>query len=294
MVKTTLFVNNHIKGLLEVQEICSKENLLCGGTLISEETPIVDGYSYAISPCEAGFDYTISLFNKFDNVIFLKNHDNFPLAIMQKELEIIYNKSYKSNFPILDQDKLNFFGCSHTYGIGHDSSSTTYPAILSNLLDIEYNNYGLPGKGNYDIEDLLNSFTIQNAKVIVQFTDMYRIRYFYNDTLVQTPTHRAIPQIQNAILLSEENLFFNFTKIVERIVNRLREGNNQFLITFTHNIDSDYANKCLEFLFEFKEFRSMQGCPVDAGTDGIHFGIKTMELWAKQLYRAWVVLYGKE
>ena len=120
----------------------------------------------------------------------------------------------------------------------------------SNLLDIEYNNYGLPGKGNYDIEDAMNNFTIQNAKVIVQFTDMYRIRYFYNDTLVQTPTHRAISQIQHAILLSEENLFFNFTKIVERTVNRLREGNNQFLITFTHNIDSDYANKCLEFLFE--------------------------------------------
>jgi hypothetical protein len=38
----------------------------------------------------------------------------------------------------------------------------------------------------------------------------------------------------------------------------------------------------------------MQGCPVDAGTDGIHFGINTMELWAKQLYRAWVALYGKE
>ena len=294
MVKTTLFVNNHIKGLAEVQEICSKEKLQCGGTLTSKETPILEGYSYATSPCELGFDYTISLFDKFDQVRFLKNHNNFPVAIMQKELEIIYNKSYKSNFSILDQDKLNFFGCSHTYGIGHDSSSTTYPAILSNLLDIEYNNYGLPGRGNYDIEDLLNSFTIQNAKVIVQFTDMYRIRYFYDDTLVQTPTHRAIPQIQNAILLSEENLFFNFTKIVERIVNRLREGNNQFLITFTHNIDSDYTNKCLEFLFEFKEFRSMQGCPVDVGTDGIHFGIKTMELWAKQLYRAWIALYGKE
>jgi hypothetical protein len=216
------------------------------------------------------------------------------MVIMQIELEIIYNNSYRPQMPKLDLTKLNFFGCSHTYGIGHDSSSTTYPAILSNLLDIKYNNYGLPGKGNYDIEDAMNNFTIQNAKVIVQFTDMYRIRYFYNDTIVQTPAHRAIPQIQNAILLSEENLFFNFTKIVERIVNRLREGNNQFLITFTHNIDSDYANKCLEFLFEFKEFRSMQGCPVDASTDGIHFGINTMELWAKQLYRAWVALYGKE
>lgn len=294
MVKTILFVNNHLTDLLEVQEICSKENSQCGGTLFSKETQIVDGYSYTISPCEAGFDYTISLFNKFDKVIFLKNHNNFTVAMMQKELEIIYNNSYEPKFPNLDLTKLNFFGCSHTYGIGHDSPSTTYPAILSNLLDIEYNNYGLPSKGNYDIEDLLNNFTIQNAKIIIQFTDMYRIRYFHNDSLFQTPVHRGISQIQNAILLGEENLFFNFTKIVERIVNRLREGNNQFLITFTHNIDSDYQNKCLEFLFKFKEFRSMQGCCVDAGTDAIHFGPRSMELWAKQLYRAWVALYGKE
>jgi hypothetical protein len=293
MVNTVLFVNNHIKGLLEVQEICSKKNLQCGGTLFSKETPIVDGYSYAISPVEAGFDYTISLFNKFDNVVFLKNHDNFPVVIMQKELEIIYNNSYRPKFPNLDLTKLNFFGCSNTYGTGHDHPSTTYPAILSNMLGLEYNNYGLPGKGNYDIEDLLNTFSIKNSKLVIQFTDMYRIRYFYNDTLVQTPTHRAEKYIQHAILLNEENLLFNFKKLVERIVNRLREGNNQFLITFTPNVDSDmYANKCLEFLFEFKEFRSMQGCPVDFGTDGIHYGPKSMELWAKQLYRRWAELYA--
>jgi hypothetical protein len=303
MVKTVLFVNNHIKGLPEVQEICSKENLLCGGTLISEETPIVDGYSYAISPCEAGFDFTISLFNKFDNVIFLKNHDNFPLVIMQKELEIIYNRSYRIKFPRLHQNKINFFGSSETAGIGHEHESTTYPAVLSKLLGLEYNNYGLPGRGpgglplpgparsNYDIEDLLNTYTIENSKLVIQLTDIYRIRYFFNDTLVQTPIHRAEKYVQNAILAGEENLFFNFKKLVERIVNRLREGNNQFLLTFGHNIDSDYSIKCLEFLIEFEEFRSMQGCAVDLATDNLHLGIISHTLWAKQLYRRWTELY---
>jgi hypothetical protein len=289
-----LFVNDHLKGSAEVQEICSKENLLFGGTLTSEEISILEGYSYAISPCQAGFDYIISLFDKFDQIRFLKNHNNFPVEIMQKELEIIYNKSYKSNFPMLGQDKLNFFGCSHTYGSGHDHPSTTYPAILSNMLGLEYNNYGLPGQGNYDIEDLLNTFSIKNSKLVIQFTDMYRIRYFYNNELITTPVFRAEKYIQHAVLLNEENLLFNFKKLVERIVNRLREGNNQFLITFTHDIDVDDRIKCLEFLFEFKEFRSMQGCAVDLGTDGIHFGPKSMELWAKQLYRYWIELYGKE
>jgi hypothetical protein len=280
--------------LAEVEELCNKENLLCGGTLVSGDTLILNGYSYAISPCEAGFDYIISLFDKFDEVIFLKNHNNFAVLIMQKELEIIYKESYRDINPQLDQDKIHFFGCSHTYGQGHESLSTTFPSVLSSLLGIEYVNYGMPGRGNYAIEDLMNTFTILNSKIIVQFTDMYRIRYFYNDTLVQTPLHRADHHVHNAIFLSEENLFFNFKKIVERIVNRLREGNNQFLLTFTHNIDCDYTIKCLEFLFEFKEFRSMQGAAVDTAADNSHFGIISHKLWANRLYKRWIELYGKE
>lgn len=300
MVKTTLFVNNHFSDLTEIRDLCSKKNLLFGGVIISESTPILDGHSYTISPVEAGFDFTISLFDKFDDVIFLKNHDNFAVLIMQKELEIIYNKSYKSDWPMLDQSKINFFGTSHTAGIGHDNESTTYPAILSNLLGLEYNNYALPvrgplqyrTRGNYDIEDLMNTFTIENSKLVIQFTDMYRIRYLYNDTLIQTPIHYAEKAVQNAILLSEENLFFNFKKIVDRTVNRLRQGNNQFLLTFDHDINIDFSIKCLEFLCDFKEFRSLQGCAVDVGTDNVHFGPKSMELWAKQLYRRWMELYA--
>lgn len=293
MVKKVLFVNNHIQGLKEVQQICAAENLLCGGTLSSSETQILDQYSYAISPAEAGFDYVISLLNKFDHIIFLKNHNNFPVLIMQKELETIYNESYKHKLPELDKNVLHFFGCSHTYGIGHETLTTTYPAIMSNLIGLDYINHGLPGKGNYDIEDLLNNYLIKDPKLIIQFTDMYRIRYLHNSLLVQSPIHRADPLVQNPILVGEENLFFNFKKIVERVVNRLREGNNQFLITYTHNIDIEYSINCLEFLFKFKEFRSMQGCPIDSGTDGVHFGPETMKRWAHQLYRRWIELYGK-
>lgn len=212
---------------------------------------------------------------------------------MQTELEIIYKKSYRDICSKLDQNKIHFFGCSHTEGTGHESPSTTYPSVLSTLLNLEYVNHALGGKGNYDIEDLMNTFTIQNSKIVVQFTDMYRIRYFYDNILFQSALHRADPCVHNPIFLSEENLFFNFKKIVERIVNRLREGNNQFLITFSHNIESDYSIKSLEFLLEFKEFRSMQDCAIDVGTDNVHFGIITHKLWANRLYKRWVELYGQ-
>ena len=264
--------------------------------LFSADTPILPNKDYAIGPCEAGFAYTLSLFDKFDEVIFLKNHDSKSVLIMQHELEIIYKNRYHADLPNLDQGKLNFFGCSHTAGVGHDSAETTYPSILSDMLGLKYNNYGLIGRGNYDIEDLLNTFTIKNSKLVIQFTEMHRIRYSYDNKLIQTAIHwkTVDTTILNPIILGDENLFFNFTKIVERVVNRLREGNNKFILTFTHDISDDYSVRCLEFLCSFKEFRSMQGCATDVGTDGVHFGPKTMKSWANQLCTKWTELYGKE
>ena len=249
-----LFVNNHIKGLQAVQEICSKENLLCGGTLISKETPILGGYSYAISPCEAGFDYTISLFDKFDEVIFLTDHDSDVVKLLQLELQkIVYQKekyivSYTSK--ILDQDKINYFGCSHTAGMGHNNQPTAYPDVLSKLLKCKYNNFGLPGQSNYAIEDLLNTYTIKNSKCVIQFTDMYRLRYMENNAVIGTGKSYDF-KWNISPFLKEENLFFNFRQLVIRIVNRLREGENKFIITHTANIDNEYAIKCTEFLYGF-------------------------------------------
>ena len=66
------------------------------------------------------------------------------------------------------------------YRLSFSVSGTIYVDVLSKLLKSEYNNFGLPGKGNYIIEDLLNTYNIKNSKLVIQFTDMYRIRYMEN------------------------------------------------------------------------------------------------------------------
>ena len=95
-------------------------------------------------------------------------------------------------------------------------------------------------------------------------------------------------------MFNEENLFFNFKKIVDRIVARLREGNNQFLLTYTNNIDNDWAIQANSFLHRYTEYCSAIGTQIDVAEDGAHYGIQSHSLWAERLYDKWIELYGKE
>lgn len=283
MVKMSkLFVVNHLKDNVKgtVQSILTSDQILLPGT------------DYKVSPIELGFDYVISLFDKFETVEFDTDHTNYSVLLHQSELQTIYaNKIKESTNQILDTNLLNFFGCSHTRGIGHVSKLTTYPNVLSELMLIDYNNFGLPGKGNYDIEDLLTLYSIKNSKLIIQFTDMYRVRYLHNGHLLQNGIYRI--NHNHPVLFSEENLFFNFKKIVNRIVTRLRDGNNQFLITYTNNIDNEWAVYANLFFHEYREYSSAVGTQIDVANDGAHYGINTHKLWADRLYKKWIELYGR-
>lgn len=248
--------------------------------------------NYKVSPIELEFDYVKSLLDKFDEVEFVKDHDNYCVKLRQEELEIIYRNNtttYTKN--LLDIDTMNFFGCSHTAGIGH-SNKTSFPDVLTSRLNILPTNFGLPGKGNYDIEDLLTTYSINNAKLIIQFTDIYRVRYLNNGKLIQNKIYNI--EHNHLVLFNEENLFFNFKKIVDRVVTRLREGNNQFLITYTNNIDNELAIQTNSFLHGYTEYSSAIGTQIDVAEDGSHYGIRSHKLWADRLYYKWIELYGEK
>lgn len=258
--------------------------------ILVPEVEIKSGVNYKISPIEVGFDYTKSLLEKFDEVEFVTNHTNYPVLLQQSELEIAHKHITTAHTKkVLDTNTLNFFGCSHTYGTGH-RTLTSYPAVLSSLLAINYNNFGLPGRGNYDIEDLLTTYSIKNAKLIIQFTDMYRVRYLSNGNLIQDGVYNI--NHSHSVLFSEENLFFNFKKIVDRLVTRLREGNNQFVITYTNNIDNKWAVDANMFLHGYAEYCSAIGTQVDTALDGLHYGVTSHNLWANRLFNKWESLYG--
>jgi hypothetical protein len=303
MVKTILFVINHLGGNKEVERICQEQKIPFGGTLFSIADEIKPGVSYATSPVEIGFLNIISLIDKFNDIVILKDHKNYVIKLYQTELELFLkyqkeflqsDKNVDNTFKILDQDKLNFFGCSHTVGVGHTSIETTYPCVLSNLMGIEYNNFGMGGKSNYNTEDLLSTFSIKNSKLIIQFTDIYRIRHLENDMIQDKSIYNIKDKLSNSLIFNEENLLFNFKNIVNRIVGRLRDGNNKFLITYTCNIENADAVKCHEFLYGFKEFSSTVGTQIDVAADGAHYGIQSHKLWAERLYKKWTELYGNK
>jgi hypothetical protein len=305
MVKTILFVINHHQDLKAIQNICQDRKVIFSGTLFSMETEIVPGLSYSISPKETSFDYIVSLMDKFDEVIFLKNHDSIPILIDQLELERIYNNNLvdKINFKPLDKNKLIFFGCSHTAGIGHELKNTTYPFILSKMLDYEYINFGVDGSGNYQIEDRLSELSISGGKLIIQFSDIYRYRFILNSQVYPRPIAEKnigefkiynIPHnYKDSKFVNEENLVYNFQNIVTRLVIRLRDSNNKFLITYTPHFENDSILQTLEFMYGFKEFVAITGRQCDTVSDG-HYGPMTHKRWAEGLYQRWIELYGKE
>ena len=295
MVKTVIFVNDHETGQAKVQHICQENKIPFGGQLTNLEQEIIPGLSYAASPFEFGFDNMKVLMEKFDEVIFVKDHDNHFIKILQRELEFARSdKKLDKSFPTLDKDKLNFFGCSHTGGIGHESIETSYPYVLSDLIGIPYNNFALPGEGNYSIEDLLNNFSIENSKLIIQLTDVYRIRYVDNGKLLHKKIYEIKNNFSNSLFLTEENLIFNFKNIVSRIINRLRDGHNKFIITYTYNYDNLTAIECNEFLYGFKEFSSFAGLQRDVAADNSHYGILTHRSWAEKLHEKWIELYEQK
>jgi hypothetical protein len=261
--------------------------------LLSHDDVIISGNNYAISPVEAGFNYTLSIIDKFDEIVFLKNHKNYSVRLQQSEIEFLLSDRIDNFSPEpLNQHVLNVFGCSHTYGIGHEPVTTAYPYVLSTLLNIDCKNYGLPGKGNYAIENLLNSFSIRDSNLIIQFTDVYRILYMKDDELKQHSIHNSECEIFDPILFNDPNLFYNFKKIVIRTVNRLREGNNKFVITYMCNLENEMDLRCIEFLHGFKEFTSAIGTSVDVARDNAHYGIQSHKLWAERLHKKWIELYG--
>ena len=86
----------------------------------------------------------------------------------------------------------------------------------------------------------------------------------------------------------------NFKQLVIRVTNRLREGNNKFIITHTANIANEYSVLCTEFLYGFKEFTSNIGTSIDKAEDNAHYGPKSHKLWAEKLHDKWIELYGEE
>lgn len=290
-----LFISDHSnEARIEAEELSKSRGLLFGGAITSTSQVLDTSICYCASPSELGIDYVSSLLTRFQEIEFLENHRDPYVRTYQKELKAELN-GLKPNVIPLDS-KLNFFGDSHTFGQGHNDLEKIFPSVLSKMLGMEHNNYGLAGKSNYCIEHKMNNFLINSSNVIVQFTDIYRIHYLEPNL---KPAGKAFYNVKNVLASSsamyeDEPLFYNFQKLVTRVANRLRETNSKFLLTYSCHMKDEMDTRCNRYLTHFKEFVPQIGTHVDLADDKEHFGLESHKLWANRLYEKWSTLYGKQ
>jgi hypothetical protein len=231
------------------------------------------------------------IIDKFDQIeIFDQKNSNDRLAYLQRmtlknQLDLV-DKEY----PTIDE-KFLFVGCSHTAGIGHHTNNTVYTKLFSDYRNKKSLVLGNPGKGNYLFEQLLNSYNLKNSQVIIQFTDIFRLRYVSSTgSVVEKQIADFLkPEIE---FFTEEKLTQDFLDIVNRIVVRLRDANANFLFfQLTHQHPTD----CLIHykLSKYKEFCWIPDVNQDLASDGMHFGIKSHRLIADKLIARWNMLYAQ-
>lgn len=203
---------------------------------------------------------------------------------------MIYINS-ETNKEIKDNEIL-FLGCSHTEGVGHTSKDSVYTHLLAKELNLIPLVDAHRGRGNYVTEEKLNTYNLQNKKVIIQFTDTQRLRLngkdFDPNNNSNKLTKSQLEVYTDEILLS---LFFEQAK---RINNLLKANDSTFLffmLSHTH-VYWDIMNNYLKTYEAF--------CPVsctkyeyDKANDSMHYGPKSHQFISNMLLTQWHKMYDE-
>ena len=214
----------------------------------------------------------------FDLITFA-NLMGLPAPSAQNSFHVNTNKDRK-----LNSDEVLYLGCSHTAGSGHSSQETMYTHILSNMLNKSANVDHHAGKGNWLTEEKLQTYNLKNATVIIQFTDIFRLRLNGYD----------IPGYQysknQSAVFSDKVLASIFLEQVKRIVNLLRSNSAKFcFFHLSHNYPQERETNSI--LTTYKEFVYIPDFNLDTADQGHHMGVISHTHWAKLIYNKFNELY---
>ena len=219
--------------------------------------------------------------NKDDlsDLITFANLMDLPAPSAQNSFHVNTNKDRK-----LNSDEVLYLGCSHTEGVGHSSQDTVYTHILSNMLNKSANVDAHRGKGNWLTEEKLQTYNLKNATVIIQFTDIFRIKLNgYN-----IPGHQYSKN-QSAVF-SDQVLASIFLEQVKRIVNLLRSNNAKFcFFQLSHNYPQE--SETISILTTYKEFVYIPDFNLDTADQGHHMGVISHTHWAELINNKFNELY---
>ena len=193
------------------------------------------------------------------------------------------NKEIKNN-------EILFLGCSHTDGEGHANKKTVYTHLLAKELNLIPLVDAHRGRGNYVTEEKLNTYNLQNKKVIIQYTDVYRLRLNGKDYDPHSNNFRFTKS--QSEVYTDEVLYSLFFEQVKRMVNLLKANNSKFLFfTLGHPHTKIFFDnmKCYDTF-----------CPIaltkydyDKADDNIHHGPRSHEFFYKMLLAQWRKMYDE-
>lgn len=260
--------------------------------MVTSDSNINDPGCYHISIGDTSDAFLLSIVKNFDELIFLNNFEtDTELKTVTKTLENVITKT-DTELKAIDRDSLLLVGCAHTIGDGHPNKETTFAKIVANSLDKRPIIQGKTNTGNYFIEDTLSEYDLNNRCVIVQLTDIFSIRYFdsvKNEVVNKRGFHYN--DIENK-LFNEQRMLWDFKKLIDRIVSRLRSANSKFLF-FQLSLKHPLLSEAVGYMSKYKEFCFMPSdIYVDLAEDKIHHGIDTHKTIAELLEQKWRSLYA--
>lgn len=275
----------------QCQSIAHEKNIDYKG-IITVDSVISDAGCYHVSVGDVSDAYLLSIIKDFDEVIFLNNFVNeTELATVTKTLENVITRA-DTELKTLDQNDLLCVGCAHTIGDGHSNKETTFAKRVASALSMPAIVNGKTNTGNYFIEDILAEYNLTNQNVIVQLTDIFSIRYFNLDTNeVVNKRGFHYNKIEKEVF-DEQRLFWDFKKLVDRIVSRLRSANSNFLF-FQLSLEHPMLSEAVCYMSKYKEFCFIPSdVYVDIAEDKIHHGPETHKKIAGLLEQKWRTLYA--
>ena len=273
--------NNSIDTDVQCRHIATEYNIAYKG-MASQQ---LENGCYHTAFEDVTYDAILDLSNQADKVILLEQPDQLINFKIFKNLSTTDVK-----FTPVD-DSVLIVGCSHTAGTGHKTADTVYTSYLASKLNRKIVVDAVPGQGNFTIEDSLSKYSLKDAAVIVQFTDIFRIRYYdeTTDRVITKPGGKF--SLNEVEMFTEERLAYEFKQIVKRTVSRLRDANAKFLF---FQLSTQYAqtDKLNLFMSQFKEYCWTPDIDIDRADDGIHYGSSSNLKLATRLANQWNHLYA--
>lgn len=227
----------------------------------------------------------------FDTLCLLKSHGNVI------GIDGVDPYRIKTRFNIVNSDSCAIFlGCSHTAGIGLDTSTDNYINEVSRHFDKTPLNVSAGGKGNFRSFDIFNQIEFyKNQIVVLQLTDLARLRYYQDDKPMSGLIESQLYDIRNRSYIdvfNDKQLLFMMLERLDSVIKFARRADLRFVFfnlggnpDGNNNKEKNLLRQTTEYyLSDYQEYvpRILEQ-NIDRGNDGLHFGPLSHKIWSNRI-----------